>query len=39
MPELALPFGYLAVLFVILASMIGMIFFFRRRGWLGRRRS
>ena len=39
MPELALPYGYLAVLVVILASMIGMIFFFRRSGWLGRRRS
>ncbi|MGA1371857.1 MAG: magnesium/cobalt transporter CorA [Pseudomonadales bacterium] len=37
MPELSLPFGYVSVLLVILVSMVGMIVFFRRRGWLGRR--
>jgi magnesium transporter len=35
MPELGWPLGYLGVLVVIAASMIGMLIYFRRRGWLG----
>ena len=34
MPELGWPYGYVAVVAVILASMIGMLFYFRRKRWI-----
>lgn len=34
MPELAAPYGYLAVWAVIVGVMGGMLAFFKRRGWL-----
>ncbi len=35
MPELGWAYGYLAVLALMLSVALGMLFFFRRRGWLG----
>lgn len=37
MPELATPWAYPALLLLMLAVAIGMLFFFWRRGWLGER--
>jgi magnesium transporter len=33
MPELGWPFGYLAVVAIMVAAAIGMLIFFRRRNW------
>jgi magnesium transporter len=33
MPELGWPFGYLAIVSIMVAAMVGMLIFFRRRGW------
>jgi magnesium transporter len=33
MPELNWPLGYLGVLLIITASMLGMLLYFKRRGW------
>jgi magnesium transporter len=38
MPELRWRFGYAFSLLLMAASAIGMLLFFRRKGWLGRRR-
>jgi magnesium transporter len=38
MPELGWRFGYPAVLALMAAVAVGMLFFFRRLGWLGGRR-
>jgi len=38
MPELSRPDAYFTVLGVMAAVAIGMLVYFRRRGWLGRRR-
>ena len=35
MPELHLPWGYPALLTVMLSVAVGMLFFFRRKGWIG----
>ena len=35
MPELRQPFGYLGVLGFMTALVIGMLFMFRRKGWIG----
>ncbi|MCC6849669.1 MAG: magnesium/cobalt transporter CorA [Deltaproteobacteria bacterium] len=35
MPELRSPVGYFAVLAVMVATALGMLAFFRRRGWVG----
>ncbi|MCC6765681.1 MAG: magnesium/cobalt transporter CorA [Deltaproteobacteria bacterium] len=35
MPELRSPVGYFVVLAVMVATALGMLGFFRRRGWLG----
>lgn len=35
MPELTSPYGYVACLAVMLALGIAMLFWFRRRGWIG----
>jgi magnesium transporter len=35
MPELRWPWGYAAVWGVMLAAVIGLLFWFHRRGWLG----
>lgn len=37
MPELSWPLGYVGVLVVIGFSMLGMLLYFRYRGWLGGR--
>ena len=37
MPELNWRYGYAAVWAIILATACGMVWYFRRRGWLGRR--
>jgi len=37
MPELHARAGYFAVLGVMAVLATGMLFYFRRRGWLGRR--
>ena len=34
MPELGWPYGYVVVLLVIAASMIGMLVYFRRKRWI-----
>lgn len=39
MPELRSPFGYVAVLSVMLAVALAMLLWFRRLGWIGRRRT
>ncbi len=36
MPELNWAFGYPFVLSVMCATVLGMLFFFKRKGWLGR---
>jgi len=36
MPELESPYGYYAVLGVMACTVLGMVFFFYRKGWLGR---
>lgn len=36
MPELEWHFGYLFAWFAIVASALGMLLYFRRRGWLAR---
>lgn len=33
MPELGSPYGYVIVLAVIAATMVGMLLYFRRKGW------
>lgn len=38
MPELGWRFGYPAVLLIMAAAAVGLLWWFRRRGWLGRRR-
>lgn len=38
MPELSWKYGYFFALGAILATVIGMLVFFRRRGWIGRPR-
>jgi len=38
MPELGWSFGYLAVMALMLAIGLGMLEYFRRRGWIGRPR-
>ncbi len=38
MPELRRPWGYPAALAVMTSVALGMIFWFRRRGWIGRKR-
>jgi magnesium transporter len=38
MPELHSPFGYFAVLAVMVAVAVALVWYFRRRGWLGRSR-
>lgn len=35
MPELHTKFGYFSVLAIMIVVAIGMLFFFRRRGWIG----
>jgi magnesium transporter len=35
MPELGWPYGYMVALSLMLAVAIGLIVFFRRRGWIG----
>ncbi len=35
MPELRLTFGYPAVLGLMAAVTVGMVSFFRRKGWIG----
>jgi magnesium transporter len=35
MPELAWRFGYPFALLVMLLIAVGLLYFFRRRGWLG----
>jgi magnesium transporter len=35
MPELGWPFGYPLVLGLMLAVAVGMLLYFRRRGWIG----
>jgi len=35
MPELEWRFGYPAVLFVMLATAAGLLWYFRRKGWIG----
>jgi magnesium transporter len=37
MPELRSPYGYPAVLGLMSACAVGMLFFFRRKGWIGHR--
>jgi magnesium transporter len=37
MPELSWPYAYPTLLFVMAAAGAGMLVFFRRKGWLGRR--
>lgn len=39
MPELRTPYGYVICLAVMAISAIGMLVWFKRRGWLGRRES
>jgi magnesium transporter len=34
MPELGWPYGYIAVVIICIASMIGMLIFFRRKHWI-----
>jgi len=34
MPELSMPWGYPAALFVMLCTVGGMLLFFRRKGWM-----
>ena len=36
MPELHWRFGYIAALFAMVASVVGLIFYYRRKGWIGR---
>ena len=36
MPELHSKYGYFAVLVIMIAVAVGMLLFFRRRGWIGR---
>jgi magnesium transporter len=36
MPELNWRYGYPLVLVIMAAVVVGMLFFFRRRGWLGK---
>jgi magnesium transporter len=36
MPELRSPYGYIAVLGLMATIAIGMLFYFRRLGWIGR---
>lgn len=38
MPELAHPWAYPAVWLVMVSISVGMLLWFRRRGWIGRRR-
>lgn len=38
MPELHTPYGYFTVLAIMIAVAIGMLLFFKRRGWIGRSR-
>lgn len=38
MPELSWSFGYAGVMGIIGLSMVGMLIYFRHRGWLGRMR-
>lgn len=38
MPELYWPYGYLFSLGVMAMSVLGMLYYYRRKGWLGRRR-
>ncbi len=38
MPELRWPYGYVAVMLFMLALALGMLWVFKRRGWIGRRR-
>jgi magnesium transporter len=37
MPELGWYFGYPLVLLIMCATVFGLLYYFRRRGWLGRR--
>jgi magnesium transporter len=39
MPELRSPYGYVAVLALMLGIAIGVLFYFRRLGWIGRKRT
>jgi magnesium transporter len=39
MPELGWRFGYLFSLGVMAAVAVGQLYFFHRKGWLGRRRN
>jgi magnesium transporter len=39
MPELRSPYGYVAVLFVMVATAVAMLLWFRRLGWIGRKRT
>lgn len=39
MPELQRPWAYPAVLALMVAIAVGMVFFFRRRGWIGSSRN
>jgi magnesium transporter len=38
MPELRSPYGYLGVMTLMLVIAIAMLFYFRRLGWIGRKR-
>ncbi|MFZ5425552.1 MAG: CorA family divalent cation transporter, partial [Thermodesulfobacteriota bacterium] len=35
MPELKWHYGYFAVLVVMAVTAVGMLFYFRRKGWIG----
>jgi magnesium transporter len=35
MPELHSRYGYFAVLVIMIAVAVGMLLFFKRRGWIG----
>jgi magnesium transporter len=37
MPELKKPYGYYSVWGVMILIAVGMLFFFWKRGWIGRR--
>jgi magnesium transporter len=39
MPELHSRYGYFATIAVMIVVAVGMLFFFWRRGWLGKRQS
>jgi magnesium transporter len=39
MPELRSPYGYVGVLALMLGIAIAMLLYFRRLGWIGRKRS